>query len=290
MQFKNTIFLLLAISLAFSSCTEEVIEPEQEQIQQIVLLTDYTIGSDVVTTIQGQLLSRYPDFDITYIKARPFNIAEASHQLQVAAENYPEGTYFLSIIEPGADAKRMVFKTEKGQYFVAPDNSLVTKLFHEINHPDCYRIENDFLCNGLKPENLNFLEIYVSSLFDLLDGRFPENFGAKIDSPSTFVLQDAVFENDTLSGQIDYSDNFGNCVTNIPESMLASFKQGDLLKIQTADTSFFARLGTGYSSVAEGQNVMFANSLSKLELAVNMESLSKRYIIGAGTTITINEP
>ncbi len=288
MQIKNIIILLLAISLAFSSCTEE--EMEQEQIQQIVLLTDYSIGSDVVISIHGQLLSRYPGIDINYIEARPFSIAEASYQLRVAAKNYPEGTYFLAIIEPGANAERMVFKTENEQYFVVPDNSLVTKLFHEINDPHCYHIENDFLCNGLKPENLNFLEIYVSSLFDLLDGRIPENFGAKIDSPNTFVLQDAVFENDTLLGQVDFSDNFGNCVTNIPESLLASFQQGDLLKIQTADKTFFARLGTGYSSVAEGQNVMFANSLKKLELAINMGSLAERYNIGAGTTIRINQP
>ncbi len=287
MQTKNIIFLLLALSLAFSSCTEEAIEPEQEQI---VLLTDYSIGSDIVISIQGQLLSRYPGIDISYIEAKPFNVAEASYQLQVAAENYPEGTYFLGLIEPGADAERMVFKTENEQYFVVPNNSLVTKLFHEISYPDCYRIENDFSCSGLVPENLNFLEIYVSSLFDLLDGRLPENFGQKIESPNTFVLQDAVFENDTLSGQVDFSDNFGNCITNIPESMLASFQQGGLLKIQAADTSFFARFGNSYSSVTEGENVLFANSLSKLELAVNMESLAERYNIGAGTTIKIYQP
>jgi len=259
-------------------------------VEQIVLLTDYSIGSDIVISIQGQLLSRYPGIDINYIEAQPYNIAEASYQLQVAAENYPERTYFLGLVEPGADAERMVFKTENSQYFVVPNNSLITKLFHEISYQKCYCIENDFLCSGLTPESLNFLEIYVSSLFDLLDGRSPENFGQMIDSPDTFVLQDAVFENDTLSGQIDFSDNFGNCITNIPESMLASFQLGNLLKVQTADTSFFARFGTSYSSVTEGQNVMFANSVSKLELAVNMESLAERYNIGAGTTIKINQP
>jgi len=289
---KNSyiILVILAISMVFTSCSEEVIEQEPKQNPSVVILTDYSIGSDVVISIQGQLLSRYPEIDINYIEAKPYSIPEASYQLQVAAENYPEGTYFLGLVEPGADAERMVFKTNNSQYFVVPNNGLGTKLFHEISYQNSYRIENDFLCNGLTPENLNFLEIYVSSLFDLLDGRLPEYFGPKIDSPNTFVLQDAVFENDTLSGQVDFSDNFGNCVTNIPESMLAPFQQGDLLKVQTADTTFLACFGTSYSSVTEGQNVMFANSLRKLELAINMGSLAERYNIGAGTTIKINQP
>ncbi|MEZ5104623.1 MAG: SAM-dependent chlorinase/fluorinase [Draconibacterium sp.] len=288
---NNELFLvILVLSMLFVSCNEDLAETEPEQNLSVVILTDYSIGSDIVISIEGQLISRYPGIDIHYFEAKPFSIAEASYQLQVAAENYPEGTYFLALIEPGADAERMVFKTEKNQLFVTPNNSLVTKLFHEINTSECFRIENDFWCNGLNPENQNFLTVYVSSMCDLVDGRLPADFGSKIDLPETFAVQDAVFENDTLSGQIDYSDNFGNCITNIPGSMLAAFEQGDLLEVQTTDTTFFALLGTSYSSVSEGQNVLFANSLNKLELAVNMGSLSKCYNIGAGTTIHINLP
>ena len=288
---NNELFLvILVLSMIFVSCNEDLAETEPEQNLSVVILTDYSIGSDIVISIEGQLISRYPGIDIHYFEAKPFSIAEASYQLQVAAENYPEGTYFLALVEPGADAERMVFKTEKNQSFVVPDNTLATKLFHKINYPACYHIGNDFWCNALSPDGLNFLDIYVSSLFDLLDGRLPDDFGSKIESPKTFAVQDAVFENDTLSGQIDYSDNFGNCITNIPGSMLAAFEQGDLLEVQTTDTTFFALLGTSYSSVSEGQNVLFANSLNKLELAVNMGSLSKCYNIGAGTTIHINLP
>ncbi len=288
MKYLKILLILLTVALLFTACEKDEITGQTER-RQIVLLTDYSAGSDVLISIIGNIKNRYPSTEVNYIEASPFNIMEASYQLKVAAESYPAGTCFLALVEPGTNSQRMVFKTEKNQLFVIPNNSLATRLFHAQETPDCYQIENPLMVNGLNPTNLNFLEVYTSALFDLIDGREPTDFGTKITHPEVFEVQDAKFENGMLYGQIIFTDNFGNCVTNISGDMLSPFTEGDLLQLNYGGKSFFASLGKDYSSVPIQQNVIFLNGLKKLELAVNYGNLADRYTIGAGTTIQISQ-
>ncbi len=288
---KSHIVLVLLIGLVtLFSCkdnsNEDFTLPSDDRYG-IVLITDFTPGSDVVITIKGMLTERYSDAEISFIQAAPFNVMEASYQLFVAAENYPDHTYFMCIVEPGSDTERMVFKTENNQLFVVPDNGLATNLFHSSGTPECYHIQNPFDCNGLDPADLNFLEVYTYAMFDIIDNRKLDDFGARVDNPEFFNIQDAIYDNGIIYGQVVFTDNFGNCVTNIPDNLLLHFDQGSLLAVDYGDKSFFATLGSFYSSVPVFQNVVFNNGLNKLELAVNMGSMETRYNIGAGTIIQV---
>lgn len=58
----------------------------------------------------------------------PYNIFEASYRLFQTVEYWPEGTTFISVVDPGVGSKRksVVALTENNQYIVTPDNGTLT--------------------------------------------------------------------------------------------------------------------------------------------------------------------
>src|SRR6185436_10057495 len=112
----------LFIVVAFVSCT--VPGPA------IVIQTDYGTKDGAVAEMKGVILSVDPSlqvFDITH-EIPQYNIWEAAYRLNQAAPFWPEGTVFVSVVDPGVgtDRKSVVLKTKTGHYFVSPDNGTLT--------------------------------------------------------------------------------------------------------------------------------------------------------------------
>ena len=65
--------------------------------------------------------------DITH-QVTPFSIEEASRFLYGATPYYPAGTVFLVVVDPGVGTSRkaIAVKSKKGQYFILPDNGVIT--------------------------------------------------------------------------------------------------------------------------------------------------------------------
>ena len=58
----------------------------------------------------------------------PYNIFEGSYRLFQTVDYWPEGTTFVSVVDPGVGSKRksVVAKTAKNQYIVTPDNGTLS--------------------------------------------------------------------------------------------------------------------------------------------------------------------
>src|SRR5260370_2891873 len=65
--------------------------------------------------------------DMTH-QVTPFSIEEASRFLYGVTPYYPEGTVFLVVVDPGVGTSRkaIAVKSKKGQYFILPDNGVIT--------------------------------------------------------------------------------------------------------------------------------------------------------------------
>src|SRR6202008_3563891 len=65
--------------------------------------------------------------DITH-QVTPYQIEEASRFLAGVTPYYSAGTVFVVVIDPGVGTSRkaVIVKSKKGQYFVLPDNGLIT--------------------------------------------------------------------------------------------------------------------------------------------------------------------
>src|ERR1700691_2866307 len=114
----------------------------------IVFMTDFGVLDDSVAICRGVMYSIMPDVrivDLTH-EVTPFSILDGARFLAGATPYYPAGTVFVVVIDPtvGSTRKAIVAKSKRGQYFVLPDNGLLTLVeqrdgiegVHEITNPD----------------------------------------------------------------------------------------------------------------------------------------------------------
>lgn len=276
------IVILLPFGCGKDEITNIYVTPSAKTL---VFLSDFTENSDVAVTIMGSLRKTFPGLQIEYLQTSPFDVKEAAYQLELIARSYPDSTCFTGLIEPGASSERMVFEMTSGMRFLVPDNGLASRVFRYLDTLNCYRIENPLDDTGQDPYELSIIDFYLKATQELLSGKPLAEFGSAIPDPVTYPIQDAMKVNDTIIGEIVFTDNFGNCVTNITDSLFQDLEPGVLLKVNAEYQSFFATYGSDYSAVPGGQNVVLIDRSDRIELAVCFGDISQRYALTAGTPV-----
>src|SRR5580704_19601268 len=98
--------------------------------QTIVFMTDFGVVDDSVNICKGVMYSVMPDVRIVDLshQVTPFSILDGARFLYGATPYYPAGTVFVVVIDPtvGSTRKAIIIKSKRGQYFVLPDNGLLT--------------------------------------------------------------------------------------------------------------------------------------------------------------------
>jgi len=280
----KAVLVFFTILIVSPSCTkdDEIIILDNN-FGTLVLVSDYDENSDVMIRLKGKLINSFPGLEIEYIHSKAFNIKEAAYLLETAALEYPENTWFTAIVEPGMNTERMVFSVDGNKKFLVPDNGLATYIIEHMNTEVFYKVENLFD----DTDEHDFVDFYAEASIKIIEGNTLSSFGSVIDSPQKFDYQEAVNDDGRIFGQVLFTDNFGNCITNIPEELLQDMELGSLLSVTSGDIHFFTSLFNAYSDVPLNENVCLSNNSRRLELAVNMGNLSERYGLMAGDVVEI---
>ena len=112
----------------------------------IVFMTDFGTANDAVAICRAVIFGIAPEARLTDIthQVTPFSIEEASRFLKGVTPYYPAGTVFLVVVDPGVGTSRkaVIVKSKKGQYFVLPDNGLVTPVLERDGLDSAREITN----------------------------------------------------------------------------------------------------------------------------------------------------
>lgn len=96
----------------------------------LVLQSDFGLVDGAVSAMIGVALEESPTLKIHHLThdITPYNIFEGSYRLFQTVDYWPEGTTFVSVVDPGVGSKRksVVAKTAKNQYIVTPDNGTLS--------------------------------------------------------------------------------------------------------------------------------------------------------------------
>lgn len=289
MKTKTILPFILLILVFFTSCTKTEVYYFPVSTRTLVLVTDVDPSSDLIVGIKGRVKTYFPEVQIEFYKAPDFDIFEGSYLLDLANQNYPPGTYIAGLIKPGNTGKSIIYEANS-KIFISPDNTLSTRVLY--NNPDivCYYIENSLILDGAQPKDLSFEEFFTRSILSMLSGASLSSFGSVCTEPQLFEIQPAIMLGDTLKGEVLYVDSFGNCITNIPEDLVANFETGALLNMTANTTELTIKLGTTYSSVPVGEAVCFVNNSKRLEIAINYGNFSETYQTTANSKIAIFQP
>lgn len=102
----------------------------------VVMQTDFGVGNISVSTMKGvcqQVSEDLSVFDCTHA-IRPFDVLAASDALIYTIPFWPEGTVFVSVVDPGVGTARKscVAKLKNGSFVVTPDNGTLTYVKEQL--------------------------------------------------------------------------------------------------------------------------------------------------------------
>src|SRR5260370_1851711 len=95
-------------------------------------MSDFGALGDSVAICRGVMYGIMPGVrivDLTH-QVTPFSIVDGARFLFGATPYFPAGTVFVVVVDPtvGSTRKAVVARSKRGQYFVLPDNCLLTLL------------------------------------------------------------------------------------------------------------------------------------------------------------------
>src|SRR5512134_2408312 len=100
----------------------------------ITLTTDFGLRDGFVGTLKGVIYGIAPQAKIVDIShsIAPQDVREGAFILRRAAPFFPPGTVHVYVVDPGVGTQRRPLAARLGgQYFVGPDNGMLTPLIEE---------------------------------------------------------------------------------------------------------------------------------------------------------------
>jgi len=120
----------LAFFLVFTGCNTVQTTMPPAQLHTIGFMTDFDVRDDAIGICKAVMDGIAPGvrvIDITH-QVTPFDIAEGARFLAGSAPYFQKDAIFVVVIDPtvGSSRKAIIARSKIGQYFVLPDNGLLT--------------------------------------------------------------------------------------------------------------------------------------------------------------------
>lgn len=246
----------------------------------VILLTDYGVDSIYVGALKGAIYAKFPQARIDTItnSVPAFDVVTGAFMLVEACREFPEGTTFCCVVDPGVGTPRkcVALKTESGQVFVGPDNGLLSLVGRKYGTVEVRECTNQALWReGKISHTFHGRDIFGPVAASLAGGVPFKDAGPTIDGLTALESTKAEVAAGLIRGTVTYVDGYGNMITNIGYEDLAGagFKKSDVVEVTIGKAKFDAPLEETYSDVPKGSRLGLVQSLGYLEFAVNMGSL-----------------
>ncbi|HEL2475333.1 TPA: S-adenosyl-l-methionine hydroxide adenosyltransferase family protein [Streptococcus suis] len=265
----------------------------------LVLQSDFGLVDGAVSAMIGVALQESRDLVVHNLThdITPYNIFEGSYRLFQTVEYWPEGTTFVSIVDPGVGSKRksVVALTEQNHYIVTPDNGTLSfikkyvgiKAVREISEVANRRAntEHSYTFHGR--------DVYAYTGAKLASGHISfEEVGPELNVADIVEIPTVPTEvgSDYVKGTIDILDvRFGSLWTSITReefyTLQPQFEDRFEVTIYNNDMLVYQNqvtYGKSFADVRIGQPLIYINSLYRVGVAINQGSFAKAYNVGVG--------
>jgi len=255
----------------------------------VTLTTDFGTRDPWVGIMKGVILGTAPAarlVDLSHEIAAQ-NILEGALCLEAAARFFPRGTIHLAVVDPGVgSARRALAVRAGGQYYVGPDNGLLSLAFAQT--PEAIlAVELTTAEYRLSPLSRTFhgRDLFAPAAAHLASGIPLERLGPVITDPIRLALPATERERDLVRGEVLSIDRFGNLVTSLTEEDLGSLASSALL-VEIGDV----RLGSpvsAYADVSPGCLGAIVGSTGRLEIFAREGSAHARIGLGCGAPVVV---
>jgi S-adenosylmethionine hydrolase len=256
----------------------------------IVFMTDFGTANDAVAICKAVILRIEPDvqiMDITH-QVTPFSIEEGARFLASVTPYYPPGTVFLVVVDPGVGSSRkaVVVKSKKDQFFVLPDNGLITPVQDRDGVESIREITNPAWMIGDKVSStFHGRDIFSPAAAHLAAGEDWTLAGPEVKELVRLNPRAAVVGQKGIEGEvIGLDDPFGNLITDVlgDDFKKLGYALGEKVTIQIEKKPYTILFTKTFTEVPVGHPLLYIDSRGRVAIALNQGDFSKAYKIAPG--------
>jgi S-adenosylmethionine hydrolase len=298
-QWATAVFAALILaSFALAGCNSRSIQEEAKEETErptIVFMTDFGTANDAVAICKAVMYSIAPDARITDIthQVTPFSIEEGARFLEGVTPYYPAGTVFVVVVDPGVGTSRkaIIVKSKKGQYFVLPDNGLITPVGDRDGVEGAREITNTSWMIGDKiSSTFHGRDIFSPTAAHLAEGDDWTQAGPVVDTLVRLQPKTAAVAANGITGEvIGLDDPFGSLITDISgdDFKKLGYVYGDKLTLKVDQKDYTFPFHKTFGDVPVGQSLVYIDSRGRVGMAVNQGDFSKQYKVSPPVPIFI---
>jgi S-adenosyl-L-methionine hydrolase (adenosine-forming) len=254
----------------------------------ITLTTDFGLSDHFAGTMKGVILGICPTAEIIDIshEITPFEIPEAAFTIAQAYAFFPKKTVHAIIVDPGVGTSRRPILAEAGgQYFVAPDNGVLTMILSHEKARVRHITNAKYFLKDVS-QTFHGRDVFAPAAAHLAKGEKPSKFGKAISDYSRLGFEKpAHTARRAWTGVVLKADRFGNLITN--------FHISDFPKVATNRFQFavgpevVSQLAHSYGECRFGGAFAIVGSSGFVEISSNQSSAAKLLGCGVGSPVEL---
>jgi S-adenosylmethionine hydrolase len=253
----------------------------------IVFMTDFGVVDDSVALCRGVMYGIMPGVrivDLTH-QVTPFSILDGARFLYGATPYFPAGTVFVVVIDPGVGSTRkaIVARSKRGQFFVLPDNGLLTLVEQRDGIEAVREITNpEWMIGSKLSSTFHGRDIFSPAGAHVARGDDWTNAGPEmaVKDLVQLELKAATLDERGLNATVIATDGpFGNLVTNVDadDFLKLGYQRGQEVPVQVGGRSMKMKFVKTFSDVPVNEPLLYIDSRGHLALAVNQNSFAATY-------------
>ena len=290
----------LAILLQFNFLSTSVAAQtvaERSETRVIGFITDFDVRDDAIGICKAVMVGIAPDvriIDITH-QVTPFDIAEGARFIAGSAPYFPKNAVFVGVIDPGVGSSRkaIIAKSKLGQFFVVPDNGLLTLVQDRDGIEAAREITNpDWMIGTKLSSTFHGRDIFSPAGAHLARGDDWTQAGPELDVDKIVRLDIhyASIDSRGMHAEVIGTDGpFGNLVLNVPADTFAKlgYRLGDIVPVTLDGHDYQFPFQKTFSDVPVGKPLFYIDSRGRLSLGINQKNFAETYKVGQSAKLFI---
>jgi S-adenosylmethionine hydrolase len=296
-RWSRKILFLLLLSLITPVAARTQAQTSATPLRVIGFMTDFDVKDDAVGICKAVMEGVAPGvniIDITH-QVTPFDIEEGARFLAGSAPYFARNAVFVVVIDPGVGSTRkaIIAQSKLGQFFVLPDNGLLTLVQDRDGIVAAREITNpEWMIGAALSSTFHGRDIFSPAGAHLARGDDWTKAGPELEVAKLVRLDihAATVDASGLHGKVIGTDGpFGNLVLNVPAETFArlGYLRGDVVPITLGGQQYSFPFVKTFSDVAVGKPLFYIDSRGRLSLGINQRNFSATYKISPGTELAI---
>ena len=258
----------------------------------VTLTTDFGINDHFVGTMKGVILNIAPQAEIIDIchAVQAFDVLDGALAIAQSYDYFPTGTIHVVVVDPGVgSARRPILMSTEKQYFVAPDNGVLSLVYSREERIRVRHITGEHYFLQPISNTFHARDVFAPVAGWLAKGVDSAKFGEEI---SDYVRLNApkpkAVDAKTLRGVVLKVDRFGNLVTNFaPNDLPALFTPNPPSFKIVVGKCEITEMHANYAEGAPNQVFGILGSMGYLEIAANRASAAQLAGATKGSEVSV---